>query len=123
MANNTENVELDLLVKASEYVMKQDPVLKEYSRHSPGHFMRIIERMLEFHQQEANRQKIELLDMLEKSMPTPKSLSNYTLNMGAAHNPPPDTTRTNLQRIGYNSACTKSLEAFEAVRKQLEGGE
>ena len=43
--------------------------------------------------------------------------SDYTLNMGVPHNPPSNTTRTNLYRKGYND----SLDQFEQkLLKALE---
>lgn len=39
--------------------------------------------------------------------------SDYVLNMGVAHNPPSNTTRTNLTRNGYNHAIDDILEIIK----------
>lgn len=36
------------LAKATEYILRNDTVLKEYSKREPSHFMRTIERTLEY---------------------------------------------------------------------------
>jgi len=48
-----------LLVEATEFVMT-DPVLKVYSSRQPSHFMRLIEKMLDFYKSRENPLKEDL---------------------------------------------------------------
>ena len=43
-----KDIQFEDLVLAVEYVMKNDAVLNEYSKYSPAHFVRIIERTLQY---------------------------------------------------------------------------
>jgi hypothetical protein len=65
---------------------------------------------------EATRQAV-LTELLEKA-PEDLKASAYTLNMVAPHNPPSNTTRTNLLRDGYNQANAKWREALEKIRRE-----
>jgi len=49
----------------------------------------------------------ELLAEIKSQLPEMEKLSDYTLNMGCGHNPPSNTTRTNLQRRGFNDCLTQ----------------
>lgn len=50
------------VVAASEYVMKNDSVIAEWSKASPSHFIRLVEDLVEWH----NSECIALLEELEK---------------------------------------------------------
>ena len=54
-----EPEDLRPLAAAVEYVMTVDPPLKEYSKTSPAHFVRIIERMVEYNEKQLQLARIE----------------------------------------------------------------
>lgn len=44
----TNEIKASDLYEAGNYIMSNDSVLKEYSKREPAHFMRVVERTLEY---------------------------------------------------------------------------
>ncbi|MDB5422580.1 MAG: hypothetical protein JWR59_2527 [Brevundimonas sp.] len=59
--------EEDELYKATEYVMANDAVLKHWSTENPGHFVRVIERTLEYTQAHKLQWELEARIKYERS--------------------------------------------------------
>ena len=65
-------------------------------------------------------EKLKLLDEVrERVIGEDVKESNYVLNMGIAHNPPKDTTRTNLIRQGANLTKAEQRENLTKLEAEL----